>query len=383
MPKRKQSSRKHIFKPVHKSVDKIMPYQTGKPVEELAREKGLDRIVKLASNENPLGASPAARKAAARMVDDLGRYPDGSGFYLKEAISESLKVAEEMIVLGNGSNEILELLAQLLLAENDETVYAWPAFIVYRLATLANGARGIEVPLDLDLKHDLPAMADAITGRTKLVVISNPNNPTGTFVKTGELVNFLDGLHPSVLPVLDEAYYEYARDNADFPDGVALLKEGRNMVVMRTFSKAYGLAGLRVGYALMPRQLVQLIDRIRQPFNVNSVAQAAAVAALSDGDFLERTLDLNRTEMKRLEARIRSLGFNTVPSAANFLLIDLAGLPGGEIFEELQDRGVIVRAMDAYGLSGYIRVTVGLPEENEFFLEALAEIKKEKRGNRK
>ncbi|MFV1957685.1 MAG: histidinol-phosphate transaminase [bacterium] len=366
------------FKPVHKSVEEIIPYQAGKPIEELVREKGLERIVKLASNENPLGPSPAARDAVARMLDDLGRYPDGGGFYLKKVLSESLNVAEEMIVLGNGSNEILELLAQLLLADSDETVYAWPAFIVYRLATLAHGARGIEVPLDGDLKHDLPAMAGSITERTKLVFISNPNNPTGTFVKTGELVNFLDGLPQGVLPVLDEAYYEYARDVPDFPDGVSLLKEGRNLVVMRTFSKAYGLAGLRVGYALMPRQLAQLINRVRQPFNVNSVAQAAAVAAVSDGDFLEKTLDLNRTEMKRLEARIGSLGFNTVPSAANFLLIDLAGLPGGEIFETLLDRGVIVRAMDAYGLPGYIRVTVGLPEENDFFLEALTEIQKEK-----
>ncbi len=383
MSKSKQKARKHTFRPAHKSVEDLMPYQTGKPIEELAREKGLDRIVKLASNENPLGSSPAAKDAVVRMLDDLGRYPDGGGFYLKEAISESLNVAEEMIVLGNGSNEILELLAQLLLADNDETVYAWPAFIVYRLATMAHGAVGIEVPLDGDLKHDLPAMAGSITERTKLVFISNPNNPTGTFVKTGELVNFLDGLPPSVLPVLDEAYYEYARDNADFPDGVSLLKEGRNLVVMRTFSKAYGLAGLRVGYALMPRQLVQLVNRVRQPFNVNSVAQAAAAAAVSDVDFLEKTLELNRTEMERLEARIRSLGFNTVPSAANFILIDLAGLPGGEIFEGLQDKGVIVRAMDAYGLPGYIRVTVGLPEENDFFLEALAEIKKEKRGNPK
>jgi len=376
-----EKNRHKQFKPVHASVEELIPYQTGKPIDELAREKGLDRIVKLASNENPMGSSPAAMDAAAGVLGDLSRYPDGGGFYLKNALSGELGVSEEMIILGNGSNEVLELLAQLMLTDGMETVYAWPAFIVYRLATLAHGGRGSEVPLNGMMAHDLRAMADAITESTKLVFISNPNNPTGTYVKKGELEAFLDRVPDTALVVLDEAYYEYAREEADYPDGVALIREGRSMVVMRTFSKAFGLAGLRVGYAVVPAELGSLINKVRQPFNVNSIAQAAAAAALNDRDFLQKTLDLNRIERNRLTESLESLGLHPVPSAANFILVDMGGLDGDSIFRSLMDRGVIVRAMSGYGLPGYIRVTVGLPEENDIFLETLGEILKEKRGN--
>lgn len=375
--KRKQMQ----FKPAYRTVDELIPYQTGKPIDELAREKGLDSIVKLASNENPLGTSRAAVEAAAGVLNELGRYPDGGGFYLKKALSGKLEVSEEMIVLGNGSNDILELLAQLLLSEGDETVYAWPSFIVYRLATLAHGGRSIEVPLDGRMVHDLPAMADSITDSTKLVFISNPNNPTGTYIKRGELEAFLDRVPDRVLVVLDEAYYEYARDESDYPDGVTLIKEGRSLAVLRTFSKAYGLAGLRVGYAVVPEELGSLINKVRQPFNVNSVGQAAAAAALADGGFLRKTLELNRSQRDRLTEEFKSLGLKPVSSASNFILVEMDGLDGDSIYQALLDRGVIVRAMSGYGLPGYIRVTVGLPEENDIFLGILDEILKEKRGN--
>ncbi|UCF29886.1 MAG: histidinol-phosphate transaminase [bacterium] len=363
-----------IFKPAHSSVEDLVPYQTGKPIEEVAREKGLSKIVKLASNENPLGMSDRALEAMRRAAADVNRYPDGGTYVLKKLVADRHGVPDGNIVLGNGSNEILELLTQLLLGNGDETLYAWPAFIVYRLATLAHGSRGVEVPLDKELRHDLGAMRDAITSRTRIVFIANPNNPTGTYVNGTQLEDFIAALPPHVLLVLDEAYFEYAAGLDGFPDGVELFKEGRPIVVTRTFSKAFGLAGLRVGYAVMPEPLVQLINRIRQPFNVNSVAQAAAAAALEDEEFIQRAVQLNRAEMDRLSRALEDIGLMTTPSAANFLLIHLAGRDGGEVYNGLLDRGVIVRPMAGYGLPQTIRVTIGLPEENDIFFKALMEI---------
>ncbi|UCG38858.1 MAG: histidinol-phosphate transaminase, partial [bacterium] len=315
----------YLFKPAHPSVEDLVPYSAGKPVEELAREKGLTRIVKLASNENPLGMSPRALEAARKAAAGVNRYPDGAAWELKEKLSDRLGVPGEMIVLGNGSNEILELMAQLMLAEGDETLYAWPAFVVYRLATLAHGGRGIEVPLDGDLRHDLPAMADALTPRTRLVYVANPNNPTGTYVTRRDVESFMEAIPEGVCLVLDEAYFEFAMHLDDFPDGMEYVRAGRPMVVARTFSKAHGLAGLRVGYAVMPEPLADLVNRVRQPFNVNSVAQAAASAALDDDEFVTRSLEHNRSEMARIRTAVEGMGLSVTPSYTNFILIDLAG----------------------------------------------------------
>jgi histidinol-phosphate aminotransferase len=359
--------------PAHKTVHDIAPYVPGKPAEELARELGLARIVKLASNENPLGPSPKAAAALAAVVHDIHhRYPDGASFELKRSIAGKLGVPASMVVLGNGSNEILEVLAQLFLGKGHESVYAWPAFVVYRLATLAHGARGIEVPLAPGMRHDLPAMAAAVTRRTRLVFVGNPNNPTGTWVTRDELVPFLEALPPRALPVLDEAYFEYARDLPGFPDGVELVRQGHDVCVLRTFSKVYGLAGLRVGYGVMPEKVAALYERVRQPFNINRAGQEAALAALDDDDFVRRSVEGNRAQMERLTRGLAALGLPVTPSAGNFLLFSLGERSGRDVFGRLLHHGVIVRPVDNYGLPHHLRVTVGTPEENDVFLAALS-----------
>lgn len=362
------------YRPAYRSVEDLVPYSGGKPIEEVARELGLKKIIKLASNENPLGMSPGAVTAMNKAALEVNRYPDGAAWDLKGMLSDRLKVPRENIVLGNGSNEILELMAQLLLAEGDEALYAWPAFVVYRLATLAHGGKCVEVPLDAGLKHDLDAMAGAVTDRTKIVYVANPNNPTGTYVGKDELEKFMDRVPKNVPLVLDEAYFEFACHLDDFPDGLEYFRQGRPIVVVRTFSKAHGLAGLRVGYAVMPEPLTDLLNRIRQPFNVNSVAQAAAMAALEDEEFLQHGLDHNRTELARIQTAVENMGLSVTPTVTNFILIDLAGRSGKDVYEGLLRRGVIVRPMAPYGLPGTIRVTAGLVEENDMFLETLGEV---------
>jgi len=362
------------FRPAYSSVGELAPYSAGKPIEELAREMGLTRIVKLASNENALGMSPLAVEAMKRAAERVNRYPDSSAWELKGKLSERLDVGRENIVLGNGSNEILELLAQLFLTEGDETLYAWPAFVVYRLATLAHGGRGVEVPLDVHLRHDLDAMAKAMSHRTRIIYVANPNNPTGTYVGREDLERFMDSLPENVPLVLDEAYFEFAMHQSDFPDGMDFFRQGRPVVVVRTFSKAHGLAGLRVGYAVMPEPLADLINRVRQPFNVNSIAQAAAVAALEDDHFVQKSLDHNRNELGRIRDAVEKMGLTVTPSYTNFILIDLGDRSGQDVYEALMRRGIIVRSMVPYGLPHTIRVTAGLREENDIFLEALGEI---------
>ncbi|NOY85947.1 MAG: histidinol-phosphate transaminase [Deltaproteobacteria bacterium] len=368
------------YRTAYGSVENLVPYQTGKPIEELLREMGLERIIKLASNENPMGMSPLARKAVQEALNGINRYPDGSAYHLKGLLAEKHGVPGEMIVLGNGSNEILELLAQLLLCEGAETVYAWPAFIVYRLCTLAHGGRGVEVPLDTAMAHDLGAMAEAVTPDTRIVFVANPNNPTGSYVARPDVERFLDALPEDVVPVLDEAYFEYAMDRPDYPDGIELVKQGRSLVVTRTFSKAYGLAGLRVGYAVMPEELADLLNRVRQPFNVNSLGQAAAAAALGDQEFIREAVRLNRIEMERVSDGVRSLGLSAAPSAGNFLLVDLMDPKGETVYQALLKNGVIVRPMAGYGLPGHLRVTIGNPDENKYFLEKLTEIMERNEG---
>ena len=347
----------------------IAPYVPGKPIEELAREYGIaeDSIVKLASNENPRGPSPKVRQAIADAVVGVTRYPDGNGFALKAALAARYGVTHEQIVLGNGSNDVLELASQAFLRPGDDAVYAQHAFAVYPLATQARGARGIVVPAR-NFQHDLPAMSKAITPRTRVVFIANPNNPTGTWLAPAEVLAFLADVPHEVVIVLDEAYDEYL-EAPQRSKSVSWLAEHPHLIVSRTFSKAYGLAGLRVGFGLMDAALADLLNRVRQPFNVNSVAQAAALAALADSNYVAESAAINRAGLAQLTQALDSMRVGYVPSQGNFLLIHVGA--AGAVYEALLRQGVIVRPVANYGLPEHLRVTVGLPEENARFLSAL------------
>ena len=347
----------------------IAPYQPGKPISELAREMGLkeESIVKLASNENPLGASPKALAAMRGALEEVARYPDGNGFELRMALAKMYGVAEERIVLGNGSNDVLEMVAHAFLAPGASAVYSQHAFVVYPLSTQAAGAAGIEVPAR-DFGHDLDAMARAVRGDTRVVFIANPNNPTGTWLAPDALHAFLRKVPADVLLVLDEAYYEYL-DSALRGDSLKWLEQFPNLVVSRTFSKAYGLAGLRVGFAFAHPQVADLMNRVRQPFNVSSIAQAAAVAALADQDFVQRSRALNGQGMRALTTGFKRLGLSWIPSCANFVSFKVP--IAAKVFQRLLRQGVIVRPIAGYGMPEYLRVTVGTDAENARFLAAL------------
>ena len=350
-------------------VRRIAPYQAGKPISELAREYGLaeSSIVKLASNENPLGMPDSARLAMLAAVGDLGRYPDANGFDLKAALARRFEVPADWITLGNGSNDILELAAHALVQPGESVVYSQYSFAVYALATQAVGARAIVVPAR-DHGHDLQAMAAAIAPDTRLVFLANPNNPTGTFAPAEALERFMASVASSVVVVLDEAYNEYLRPEHRY-DAIAWLRRYPNLLISRTFSKAYGLAGLRVGYGFAQPELTDLLNRVRQPFNVNSMAQAAAIAALGDQDFLARSYEINRQGIERLQGAFAELGLSFVPSYGNFVLVRVGNAPA--VYEKLLRAGVIVRPVGNYGLPEWLRVSVGLPAENEAFLKAL------------
>ena len=365
-----------LVAPAH--IAAIAPYQAGKPIEELAREFGLDpaTIVKLASNENPLGMPLSAQKAVAAAISGLGRYPDPAGFDLKQALSVRYDVPQSWLTLGNGSNDILELVAMALLEPGSSCVYSQHAFVVYKLSTQARGARHIVVPAR-DFGHDLPAMLEAIDGTTRLVFIANPNNPTGTYLSNAALESFLADVakrHGTrVTVVLDEAYNEFLEPELRV-DSVGLVKKYPNLLVSRSFSKAYGLAGLRVGFAVAQPALTDLLNRVRQPFNVNSLAQAAAIAALQDKDFLARSFTVNRDGKAQLQNAFTQLGLKFVPSYANFVLVHVGD--AARINLELLKRGVIVRPVAGDGLPEWLRVSIGLPEENQKFIDALTAILK-------
>ncbi len=349
----------------------IMPYQPGKPISELAREMGIAEasIVKLASNENPLGMSARARDAAQAALSDLARYPDGGAFALKAALCRKFGVKAAQLVVGNGSNDILELAAHAFLAPGLSAVYAQHAFAVYPLATNAIGARGIEVPAR-DFGHDLDAMASAIAADTRVVFIANPNNPTGTFVPGAELEAFLGKVPKDVLVVLDEAYTEYLSPAQRY-DAIAWLERFPNLLVSRTLSKAYGLAGLRVGYAIAHPEVADLMNRVRQPFNVSSVALAAAEAALADEEFLARSAEINRRGMAQLTGAFAAMGLEWIPSAGNFVSVRVGD--AASVNAALLKQGVIVRPIAGYGMPEWLRVSIGLPEENARFIAALEE----------
>jgi histidinol-phosphate aminotransferase len=350
----------------------IAPYQPGKPISELAREMGLDEasIVKLASNENPRGMGPRTRAAIEAAIPEIARYPDGNGYELKSALARRYGVDMSSIVLGNGSNDVLELAAAAFLGPGRAAVYSQHAFAVYPLATQARGARGIVVPAKQGYGHDLEAMARAIDDETFVAWIANPNNPTGTLAGAKELEAFLRRVPERVLVVLDEAYNEYLPPERR-ADTVKWLKRHPNLVLTRTFSKAYGLAGLRVGYALAHASVADVMNRVRQPFNVNSVALVAAAAALDDMEFVARSYAENLQGLRQLEEGASGLGLEFIPSFGNFLTLRVG--KAQEIFKRLLRRGVIVRPVGgAYGLPEHLRVTVGTAQENEKFLAALA-----------
>jgi histidinol-phosphate aminotransferase len=347
----------------------IAPYQPGKPISELARELGLEAtsIIKLASNENPLGVSPKAQRAIQFAIAELARYPDGNGFELKEALSRRYGVATDAMVLGNGSNDVLDLAARAFLAPGDEAIYSQHAFAVYPLAVQAIGARGIEVPAH-DYAHDLQAMRRAVTAKTRLVFIANPNNPTGTMAAASALESFIGSLPAHVAVVLDEAYNEYLPPELS-PASLAWLERYPNMVITRTFSKVYGLAGLRVGYAFASSDVADLMNRVREPFNVNSVALAAAAAALGDTEFVRKSYELNRMGMKQITDGLSALGLEYIPSYGNFVSFRVT--KAADVFQRLLKAGVIVRPIAGYGMPDHLRVSIGLESENARFLESL------------
>ncbi|WP_278400184.1 histidinol-phosphate transaminase [Stutzerimonas kunmingensis] len=354
-------------------VQKLSPYVPGKPVEELARELSLDPagIVKLASNENPLGPSPKVLDAIRAELSELTRYPDGNGFALKQRLAERYSVGINQVTLGNGSNDILELVARAYLAPGLNAVFSEHAFAVYPIATQAVGSEGRAVPAR-NWGHDLDAMAAAIDENTRVVFVANPNNPTGTWFDAAALGGFLARVPECVLVVLDEAYIEYA-EGQELPDGLAFLADYPNLLVSRTFSKAYGLAALRVGYAISSPVIADVLNRVRQPFNVNSLALAAACAALDDVDYLLASRKANDAGMLQLETGFRQLGLEWIPSRGNFIAVDFAR-DAAPINQALLREGVIVRPVAGYGMPTFLRISIGTEQENARFLDVLRQV---------
>ncbi len=345
----------------------LEPYQPGKPIETLEREYGVRNAIKLASNENPLGPSPRAIAAIKEALPTIARYPDGAAVGLRAALAQHLNVAPEQITLGNGSNDILELAARTFARAGDEVIFSAHAFAVYPIVTQAVGATAVVTPA-CDWGYDLDAIAARVNAKTKLIFIANPNNPTGTWLTRSALENFLNALPARVIVVLDEAYFEYVAE-PDYPDGLALVARFPNIIVARTFSKIYGLAGLRIGYGVSSHDIAQLFNRVRQPFNVNSLAQAAALAALSDVAHVERSRANNLAGMKQLTDAFAAMQRRYIPSVGNFVCVHVGAAAG--IYEALLRRGVIVRPVANYAMPEYLRITVGTPEENMRCIEAL------------
>lgn len=349
----------------------LHPYQPGKPLSELAREFGIRDAVKLASNENPLGPSPTVRAALENAVNDVARYPDGNGFALKAALSARHGWDPRCITLGNGSNDVLDLVARAFLGPGREAVFSQHAFVVYPIATQAVGATARIAPA-LDYGHDLEAMAAQVNDRTAVVFIANPNNPTGTWLRAAELEAFIADLPDHVICVVDEAYFEYV-SQVGYPDTSQWLERFPRLIVTRTFSKAYGLASLRVGFGLSHPDVADLLNRVRQPFNVNEFALAAAVAALDDTAHLEQSVALNARGMLQLGAAFDALGLRAIESVGNFMTVDM-GRPAAPVYEALLKEGVIVRPVANYGLPGHLRITVGTEAENTRCIDALTRV---------
>jgi len=352
-------------------IESITPYQGGKPIEEVERELGITNIIKLASNENPLGPAPLAIEAIKEAASRVHLYPDGNGYYLKNDLAEHLKVKPENIILGNGSNEVLQIIGETFVEPGDEMIYSEQAFVVYMLVSKICQAKAVTSPLK-DYTHDLEAMADCITNNTKVIFIANPNNPTGTMVNASQVEEFMKRVPDDVLVAFDEAYYEYV-ERSDVPQTLKYVHDGRNVIVLRTFSKIYGLAGLRIGYGIANEEIIEIMNRVRQPFNANLVAQAAARVSLKDKEHVSKSRRVNNKGKSYLYGKLEEIGLDYVPSEANFLLIHL-GRSGKEVADELLKLGVIVRPVAGYDFPNSIRVTVGTPEENQRVIEALKKV---------
>jgi histidinol-phosphate aminotransferase len=367
----------HFFDLAAPGVRQLRPYQPGKPVAELEREYGIRNAIKLASNENPLGPSPLAVAAAQAVLQDTARYPEGGGHMLAQRLAEKHAVTRECITLGNGSNDVLDLIARVFLTPEYSAVYSEYAFAVYPIAVLAAGAQARVAPAHDGSRgpaygHDLAAMLELVDATTRLVFIANPNNPTGTWLAESELEDFIASLPANVMVVVDEAYFEYV-SHATYPDTSRWLERFPNLIVTRTFSKAYGLAGLRVGYALSHPAVANLLNRVRHPFNVNMVAQAAALAALDDHEYLDRSIRSNHEGMFQLLTGVARLGLAAIESAGNFLAVD-TGRSALEVYNALLQEGVIVRPVANYGMPNHLRVTIGRTDENARFLAALEKV---------
>ena len=349
-------------------VDKIQPYQGGKPIEEVQRELGITDIIKLASNENPLGPSSLAVQAIAESASQVHLYPDGNAYYLKKELAAHIGVSPEHLILGNGSNDVLQLVAEAYIAPGDEVIYAAEAFVVYSLVTKLCGATAVVVPMVNDT-HDLSAMAAAITDKTKVIFVANPNNPTGTMVTADETAAFIAQVPEDVLVVFDEAYYEYVA-RADYPQTLPYVLEGRNFIITRTFSKIYGLAGLRIGYGIASPVLVETLNRVRQPFNCSLVGQAAARAALTDTAHVKESQKSNATGKAFLYKAFDEMGVRYIETEGNFIMLHVEP-SGAEITDALLKQGIIVRPMNGYGYPNAVRVTIGTQQENERFIKAL------------
>lgn len=352
-------------------IETIKAYQGGKPIEEVKRELGISDIIKLASNENPLGPSPLAQQAIKDISAQVHFYPDGNAFYLKADLAKHLNVTEDHLILTNGSNEVLQLVGETYLGPGDELIYAEGAFVVYGLIATVTGATPVVVPMQNDTHH-LPAMAAAITDKTKAIFIANPNNPTGTMVTAKETAHFMAQVPEDVLVIFDEAYYEYVT-HPDYPHTLPYVMDGRNFIITRTFSKIYGLAGLRIGYGIAPPNVIATMNPVRQPFNCNAVAQAAARAAITDTEYVKESQILNEQGKVLLYNAFDDLGLRYIKTEGNFIMV-FVNQPGADMAEAMMKKGVIVRAMNSYGYPDAIRVTIGKQKENERFIEVLSSL---------
>ncbi len=348
-------------------VENLKPYVPGKPVEDLERELGIKDSVKLASNENPLGPSPTAIEEMKKHLKGIHRYPDGGGYYLKKALHEMHHIDTEEVIIGNGSNELIDIAVRTFLTPQDEAIMADPSFVVYPMSVTAAGCSAIKVPLK-DMRHDLHGMANVITERTKIIFIANPNNPTGTIVRADEFADFMKSVPDDILVVMDEAYYEYVTDK-EYPNSFNYFRKGRDILILRTFSKIYGLAGLRIGYGIANKAIIEQMNKIRAPFNSSSLAQAAALGAIKDVDHLRKSLFLNEDGKNYLYVQLKTMGIDFVKTEANFIYIDLKQ-HAMEVYHKLLKKGIIVRPVG----ENTIRLTIGLREENEKFIKKLREV---------
>jgi histidinol-phosphate aminotransferase len=353
------------------AIGDLKPYVPGKPISELERELGISHSIKLASNENPLGASPKVAEAIQAALPELARYPDGGGFELRQALAQKHNIDADRVTLGNGSNDVLDMVARVFLRPGTESLFSQYAFAVYPISSQAVGA-DLVIAAAKDYAHDLVVMREKITPKTRVVWIANPNNPTGTWTKQDELYSFIQDLPQEVIVVVDEAYTEYVAE-PDYPDASQWLDEFPNLIVTRTFSKAYGLASLRLGYALSHADVADLLNRVRQPFNANALAQVAALAALQDQAFIEQSVKINQEGMEQLLAGLDQLGIGYIPSVGNFITVDFSR-DAAEIDQALLERGCITRPLANYGMPNHLRFTIGLREENERLLSSLREV---------